>query len=362
MKYLIALCLIMSLMLFTACSGEKSGTKEDKKTETVQTQQEEPAVTEEAVIKSVGQILENLDKEEDSVKKGEMITNALASIEEGLTVSPESKTLIQYKLYLLPEAGQEEEAMTLVNSLLAKSEKPERGLLNSKHDILIKMKKYEEALLVAMEIEQGEERKSPWRCMTIVEDYLLLNKTTEATEWLQKAVDRGFIALSYLEEQAFDPLRDSDAFKQMKKTIESNIGINEPAKDFTITLTDGETFQLSQNKEKVILIDFWATWCAPCRAEMPNLKKIYAANKDKGFEIMGISLDSSEGALQDYVKAQEITWKISFSGDAWGDATAKMYQVNSIPSVWLVDKKGVLRYFDIHGEKIGEAVEQLLAE
>lgn len=363
MKHIITASLCLTLLVLSGCSGEKKEpAAQEKKAEAAEVKKEGPSEKEKTALAAVRQIIQEQRKEENPEKKKELLLNALAKTEEGLAVSPDSDSLLQYRLYLLTEADKLEEAMTLVNALIAKKEKPGRGLLNSKHDILVKMKKYEEAIQVAMEIEQGEERKSPWRCMTVVEDYLLMNKTAEATEWLQKAVDRGFITLSYLEEKTFDPLRDSDRFKQMLKTMEANIGLNQPAKDFTVTLQDGTEFRLSEHQGKVILIDFWATWCPPCREEMPNLKKIYAAQKEKGFEIMGISLDSSEEALKEYVKKEEIPWLISFSGEAWLDANAKMYNVNSIPSVWLVDKKGVLRYFDIHGEDIEKAVLKLLAE
>ena len=98
-----------------------------------------------------------------------------------------------------------------------------------------------------------------------------------------------------------------------------------------------------------------------------NIEHGYSGNYLASLEeidahIEGNTRQAAIEALKEYVKKEEIPWLISFSGEAWLDANAKMYNVNSIPSVWLVDKKGVLRYFDIHGEDIEKAVLKLLAE
>jgi thiol-disulfide isomerase/thioredoxin len=112
----------------------------------------------------------------------------------------------------------------------------------------------------------------------------------------------------------------------------------------------------------VILVNFWATWCESCREEMPDLNKYHAEFKDKGFEILGISLDSSEEKLLEYIKRTGLEWKMAFSGNGWKDGTVIRYGVNSIPSHWLIDKKGVLRSFGLKGKALRDAIATLVKE
>ena len=121
-------------------------------------------------------------------------------------------------------------------------------------------------------------------------------------------------------------------------------------------------WSLSQQKEKVVLIDFFATWCPPCREEMPNLKNIRSSHPEGSFELISISLDSEREKLETFIREQELTWHFAFSGEGWNDSNAKLYHVNSIPSIWLVDKKGILRYFDVRGEELAETVKKLILE
>ncbi|MCP2605223.1 TlpA family protein disulfide reductase [Candidatus Aminicenantes bacterium AH-873-B07] len=237
-----------------------------------------------------------------------------------------------------------------------------RGLLFAKFRLLLELQKFNEALDTALKIEKISKRKSPWNCINIAIVYAKLNKKKEALEWLTKAVNRGFITYQELYGEDFKALRSEKGFEEIISRIKEKIGIGKEAKDFTVTLLSGEKFTLSFHKGKVILVDFWASWCGPCRREIPNLKKYYSEFKDKGFEIIGISLDTNKKALEDFIKRENIEWKISFTGKGWNDETARLYSVNSIPSFWLVDKKGILRYFGLRGKKLREAISELVSE
>lgn len=103
-------------------------------------------------------------------------------------------------------------------------------------------------------------------------------------------------------------------------------------------------------------------WCPPCVKEVPNLKKLYAEYKDKGFEIIGISMDWDKKKLDDYLKENGVTWPIVSALKAWDDETRELYGVKSIPSTWLVDRNGVLRYFGLEGEALKKAVKELLTQ
>jgi peroxiredoxin len=131
---------------------------------------------------------------------------------------------------------------------------------------------------------------------------------------------------------------------------------------FEVKTTDGETLSLEKLRGKVVLIDFWATWCGPCRVEMPNVVKLYKKNRKKGFEIVGVSLDRSRSAMDQYVKANEMDWPQFFDGKYWQNEIAMMYRVRSIPATYLIDRQGVIRYRALRGRELEAAVAKLLEE
>ena len=126
-------------------------------------------------------------------------------------------------------------------------------------------------------------------------------------------------------------------------------------------LIDGASFSLSQWRGKVVLIDFWATWCPPCVREMPNLKTVYQAHKANGFEIIAVSLDNDKATLQKGIAALAIPWPQLFDGGGWQNAIAQQCVVNSIPTTFLIGKDGALVAADLHGEELGEAVKKALS-
>lgn len=114
-------------------------------------------------------------------------------------------------------------------------------------------------------------------------------------------------------------------------------------KPFNATLTrlDGAKLALPGDLlGKVVIIDFWATWCPPCRASVPHMREIYARYKSQGLEIVGISLDDHRQALADYVAKEKLEWIHAFSGMRWDDPTVRRYGISSVPSVWIVGRDG----------------------
>ena len=152
--------------------------------------------------------------------------------------------------------------------------------------------------------------------------------------------------------------------QQLKKhndlSLETSVG--KQFKDFEMADVDGNMHKISEyvSANKVTLIDFWASWCGPCRAEMPAVKAAYEAYKGKGFGIVGVSLDNNKDAWTASIKNLGMEWAQISDLKGWNCEGAKLYGVNSIPATVLVAQDGTILARNLRGEAIQEKLAELL--
>lgn len=252
---------------------------------------------------------------------------------------------------------------------LAKAGKNEEALavLDEAQFQALKAGRFREDLELSLRIEElapkTSARNSPWNCLKIAEACLGLGDRASALHWLERSVyERDFMNLEILAGLPFAALQNDPRYGALLDAAKGKIGLDREARDFQVVLLDGSTFRLSAQRGKVVLVDFWDVKCPPCRREMPRLKKMDGSFRGRGLEIIGISLDTDRKLLADYLMASAPTWKLACSFKGWNDDTAKLYKISATPSTWLIDRRGMLRHYNLRGEKLERAVDELLRQ
>ncbi|HSY17761.1 MAG TPA: TlpA disulfide reductase family protein [Candidatus Acidoferrales bacterium] len=139
-------------------------------------------------------------------------------------------------------------------------------------------------------------------------------------------------------------------------SIPEGLEVGQKFPGFSETDVAGNPLSVQGYRGKVTMIDFWATWCGPCKAEMPNVIATYNKYRAQGFDIIGISLDDDKAALMNFTPAHGMAWAQFFDGQGWKNKLATKYGVHSIPMDYLLDRHGIIIGKELRGEQLSEAV------
>lgn len=156
----------------------------------------------------------------------------------------------------------------------------------------------------------------------------------------------------------------NDIYDNMAAQILSmrKVAVGSEAPEITMSQPNGEVISLSDFRGQYVLIDFWASWCGPCRRENPNVKKVYDKYHEKGFEILGVSLDKAMQPWLNAIGQDGLEWRHVSDLKFWSSPVVAEYQVTGIPHTVLVDPKGIIVAKNLRGEALDLKLAQLLGE
>ncbi len=157
-------------------------------------------------------------------------------------------------------------------------------------------------------------------------------------------------------------LLETKSAKNIKKAlgITPKVSMNKPAPNFEAPSPEGKTISLKESLGKVTIIDFWASWCGPCRAENPNVVAMYNELHSKGLNIIGVSLDKDAAKWKEAIAKDGLTWNHVSNLKFWDEPIAQQYNVQSIPATFILDAKGNIVAKDLRGEALKAKIKELL--
>ncbi len=280
-------------------------------------------------------------------------------------IEPDSKININIdtatkEKYIVTGSKANDEFLAFKKNSLAAIEEKEKQTFENVNPMTINNPATMDSLMKLSEIIQQERKK-------VVLDYLSKNKYSYVAIGYAYLLsiqndDAKFIENAYA--SASDTLKNSYYGTEFKKKIDaaSKTEVGAIAADFTSTEIDGKAFKLSDfyKGKKLVLIDFWASWCGPCRKENPNVVKAYNQFHSKGFDIVGVSLDEEKHDWIGAVKKDNLTWTHVSDLKGWESQTARLYNVSSIPTNFLIDGNGKILASNLRGNDLENKLQELL--
>lgn len=187
----------------------------------------------------------------------------------------------------------------------------------------------------------------------------------------------GFFIVTHFDDDNFTPtkrrslidrmpakFRNRGAIKEVEEELKMLLATEKghQIQDFSLPTSDGNTLRVMNvvKENKLTILDFWASWCAPCRMEMPNMVKIYEQYHSKGLEIVGISLDESREKWIEAIKELGLTWPQTSDLKGWQSAPARQFNVKAIPHIVIIDQKGIIKEKDLRGESLEHYIAEQL--
>lgn len=189
---------------------------------------------------------------------------------------------------------------------------------------------------------------------SVVSAYVIGNDLNNAAIPLSEVIE----ALSYVDKS----LENNSYIKATNKRVEDSKGtmVGYTATNFSQATPDGKMVSLKDFRGKYVLIDFWASWCKPCRMENPNVVAAYNRYKDKGFTVLGVSMDSNKDPWLLAIKTDNLTWTHVSDLKGWGNEVGKIYGVTGIPQNYLLDKEGKIVAKDLRGAALDEKLAEII--
>jgi len=140
----------------------------------------------------------------------------------------------------------------------------------------------------------------------------------------------------------------------------AQVKVGQKAPDIILPALNGDSVSLGDLKGKVVLVDFWASWCGPCRQNNPNLVKLYSRYQDKGFEILSVSIDKKAADWKKAVNTDNLKWIQVIDDKGWEASTTLVYGVDAIPASFLIDKDGIVRAINPEGSDLDHKIKKLI--
>ena len=263
---------------------------------------------------------------------------AIVGFEKALQLVPENPDffcLYSELMRLYVRSGRNEDAENLINRFKSVM-KPDENIMRFRDywtlvDLLKVIGRHEEALQLLQHLENTEQ-----------ENYF---------------IGSIFREIAMIHEEQGNAKLAKTYFLKADPRLEM---IGKSAPNFSETDIDSKPISLKDYRGKVVLLDFWATTCGPCIGEMPNMKKVYDAYKDVGFDVIAVNLDADEADLHEFLKVCDLPWRQIFGGQ--DSPLKKLYRVRGIPSPWLMNREGKVISYQARGTALKKMVAQAVKE